>query len=674
MTLSIRDFKQKYPIYKDIPDRELAEELHQKYYSHEPKESFLKDVGATGYKRIASDVVEGVKRVPSAIYGMAKELPVQLYESGKQVITDPKRAGQNILSGLGSGGSGLLNAPANIIDYLRDEAQVVPDWLQGTHTENQNYDYRKGVGLLDQKKGDELLFGLSQFAPNVAPGAMNPAAAMALQAIGQKENPVTAALIPGTIKGVGKAVPKAVKSIKNTDLTPSGIIAKYTKNNLSLSELAERMRASEGTNTPLGDVLKSPRLKKKFENELAVEADWEVENTYRKINDQIQKKTNELINERLGSNAPDGDPNSFIKGLLEKAYKDNRTIKNNLYNSVNEAAKSEGLNLNLSEFENFAKENAKAISESPLLKSNADFRRQFNLLSGLQETTEPVSSAIVSTSGKPLISKINSPSIRDANIISNDLYDTGRQMLKSPNAIDRQQGNLYLTLSKKLKNGIESSIEENGSPELKKQHLIAKNFYKDEFVQFLDNDLYKLLEEGKDPQTIVREIIKPGAENDKSSLIRKVQEILPDNQKNLLGYSYLRTALNKENVLQPSKVKSLIKVLGNRQFIDLFPDIEIRKALIDFTKLHDMNTEAASFLANPKTGARNVKALNKFRKFLVEAGVGGAAGAAAMGTLGGFLGIPVAILTKNLTNKYLAKILTEQGFREKVAKKIKERQ
>jgi len=440
---------------------------------------------------------------------------------------------------------------------------------------------------------------------------MNPAGAMALHAVGQKENPVTAGLIPGATKLAGKSLVKTAKVIKNTDLSPSGIVAKYYNNGISLSDLAENMRAAEGTDTPLGDVIKSPKLKKKFENELAVEVDWEVENAYRKINNQIQDKTNELINDRLGENAPSGDPNSFVKELLEKAYKDNRTVKNNLYNAANERAQAEGFALNLGDFENFAKENAQAINESPLLKANADFKKQFNLLSGFKETTEAVPSAIVGPNGKPLVSRVNTPSIRDANIIANDLYDTGRQMLKSPNAIDRQQGNLYLTLAKKLKEGVETSIKERGSPELKKQYDIAKDYYKDEFVQFLDKDLYKLLEDGKDAQTIVREIIKPGAANDKSSLIRKVQEILPKNQKNLLGYSYLRGALSKDGVLQPTKAKQLIKALGNRQFMELFPDAEIRQALLDFTKLHDMNSEAASFLANPKTGARNVKAMNK---------------------------------------------------------------
>lgn len=671
MPISLQDFRSKYPQYNDLSDRQVAENLHKNYYSDIPKDEFLNKLNVTGAGRVAKDVWEGVKAVPGAIGGMLTELPEQLWESGKQAISNPKRAGQNILSGLASGGAGLLNAPANAVDYLRDEAKILPDWVQGTHTQNQDYDYRAGVGLEGQEKGDELIYGLSQFAPNVAPALMNPAGAMALHAVGQKENPVTGALIPGTIKGVAKAVPKVVKAIKNTDLSPSGVVAKYTKNNLSLSELADNMRAAEGTNTPLGDVLKSPRMKKGFENDLAVNADWEVENTYRKINEQIQNKTNELINEKLGKDAPSGDPNPFIKELLEKAYKDNRTVKNNLYNAANERAQAEGFGLDLNDFEIFAKENAQAINESPLLKANADFKKQFNLLSGFQETTEAIPSAIVGTNGRPLVSRINRPSIRDANIIANDLYDTGRGMLKSPNAIDRQQGNLYLTLAKKLREGVEASIKERGSPELKKQYDIAKDYYKDEFVQFLDKDLYKLLEEGKDAQTIVREIIKPGAANDKSSLIRKVQEILPKDQKNLLGYSYLRGALSKEGVLQPAKAKQLIKALGNRQFIELFPDAEIRQAMLDFTKLHDMNTEAVSFLANPKTGARNVKAMNSLRKFISSAGVGGASGAVIGGTLGGFLGIPLTIIGKNITSKYLAKILTEEGFREKVAEKIK---
>jgi hypothetical protein len=41
--MNIQEFRQKYPEYNDIPDRELADSFHQKYYSDIPKEKFDAD-------------------------------------------------------------------------------------------------------------------------------------------------------------------------------------------------------------------------------------------------------------------------------------------------------------------------------------------------------------------------------------------------------------------------------------------------------------------------------------------------------------------------------------------------------------------------------------------------------------------------------------------------------
>jgi len=618
-------------------------------HPYDQSKSFLEQDAAI-LRPLVKDALKGAaKAVPSAL-SMAINLPGQAYDSAKLAYQNPELAKKNVKAGAASGLGGLLNVPNNIVNYLK-ENQMAPDWLTAWKPEDsgllpQDFDYRKAEGLGEPQKGEELIYGLSQFAPAAVAGPLAPAA----WAVGQNQNPVEAQLVPNVLKQAPGIAKQAYKSAKNIDLTPSGWIAKFNKDNLTLSELADNMRAAQGTETPLGDVLRSPKLKKKFENELATEADWEVEQTYRRINQQIQDKADSLLNERLGANAPSGDTNLIVKDMLTKAYDDHTTIKNNLYNDVNDTALAEKFDLQLPKFNKVIDNDVQALAQSPMLLADKELMGAFNDLIGV--------------SGKK-------PTIKGAKIFASK-FSTEAEALKNPDPTSRALKSLYTRVANALREDVKEQIASKGSKTLQHEFNIAESYYKNDFVQFLDKELYKLLDEGKDAQAIVSEIIQPGGAKDKYSLIKKVQDVLPNNQKNLLGYSYLRGAIDKDGVLHPGKMKQLIKKLGNRQFEALFPEATDRQALLDFSKLHDMNTEAASFLANPKTGARNTNAINKFRKYLIDAGIGGAAGVGAFGTLGAFLGVPVALLAKNATNKYLAKILTEEGFREKVVKKINE--
>ena len=45
---TIANIRQQYPQYEDVPDVELADALHQKFYSDIPKIDFYKSINLTG--------------------------------------------------------------------------------------------------------------------------------------------------------------------------------------------------------------------------------------------------------------------------------------------------------------------------------------------------------------------------------------------------------------------------------------------------------------------------------------------------------------------------------------------------------------------------------------------------------------------------------------------------
>jgi len=214
---NLSEIRKEYPQYNDMSDVDLADSLHSKFYSDIPKKTFYKDVGLkpkTGWKAVGEDALKGAKAIPGAVWDMAKHLPKEGYGVAKQIYNlahgEDTRLPRNLLAGSAEGVRGLLNAPANVIDYLR-EKEVVPEWLQAARpSENfNNFDIRNAVGLEGEQSGDLLLYGIGSYIPNSIAGG--PASALALQAIGQNENPVTAGLLPYGIKGASRGLGYGVK-------------------------------------------------------------------------------------------------------------------------------------------------------------------------------------------------------------------------------------------------------------------------------------------------------------------------------------------------------------------------------------------------------------------------------------------------------------------------------
>lgn len=244
--MNISEFRKQYPQYNHVSDIDLANKLHEKHYSHVPQEQFYEKFGIQpelkGLKGVGQDIWEGAKAVPGNLWEMAKELPGEAYGAGQQLLTDPKRVGQNALAGLAEGGKGILNTPANISDYLVKK-DIIPE-KYGFKERLPDYNYAEMLGREGKKPGDAIIHGLMENLPYLLGGeaglakglgrTAQRAGAMGLGAIGQNENPITAAL-----------------SVGAADLTPRGIVKGIKEGYKG----AQKLSKATITNEVIGDAL-----------------------------------------------------------------------------------------------------------------------------------------------------------------------------------------------------------------------------------------------------------------------------------------------------------------------------------------------------------------------------------------------------------------------------------
>lgn len=133
---TLAEIRKKYPEYDAMPDKELADKMHAKFYADMPIAEFYGKVGYTGEK-------------PESL--------------GAQLTHGPK----NIAAGLGKFGHKLINIPSMLAGALGDEeSKKLLSWRP-------NYDYSKAVGLPSQLGlSDRLLQASPEILGSLAvPGA-----------------------------------------------------------------------------------------------------------------------------------------------------------------------------------------------------------------------------------------------------------------------------------------------------------------------------------------------------------------------------------------------------------------------------------------------------------------------------------------------------------------------
>lgn len=613
-----------------------------------------------GFKGIGQDILKGVSDVPSALYGFAAELPGELYGVGQQAFTDPSRLGKNLAAGLAKGGHGTLSSAGNIRDYLAKKGLIseqAPSFRLPESILPRDYNYAEGLGVEGQQPGDVLAQGLGM-APHLVAGELGTlgtlgrmgarSGAMVQQAIGQNENPVTAGLMaPGIeipLRTAGKVAGLAT--------TPSGYVAKNYRSPLNATQLRENLRAAEGTNTPLGDIVSSPRLKQRFENEFAPAIGSKADELYGQIENQVRRRGEQGLLKIKPPSAGNKDVNFLTESLLKNEKTKSKNIKNALYKGMSDLAKQEGYEAKTPSFSALAKKNADAIEASELLKHDDQFKAAYRKMVPFKKTYKSTPSKILNKQGKAAFHKNEYPTISDIKLVANKLSKEAEKLKRSNDPTKEHIANKYNALAKAARDDVSKGIENSGSQRLKEALINADEFYRENFSRFRDEDIHKLIGKGKSTESLVNDIINPGKDTDKFEAIRKVKGILPKSQENLLGYGYLKQAINKKGELNPRALNKRIESLGNRQFEELYGRSMDRQELLDFQNLVKMNSEALARMHNPKTGARDKSKRSLFPKYVT---------AVTMGT---------SKLLEPVVANVMTDLMTSEKFRGKVVEKM----
>jgi hypothetical protein len=481
-------------------------------------------------------------------------------------------------------------------------------------------------------------------------GAIQPEAGLLASFLGKEEGPGMRVVnaIEGAIPIPGlEAIVKAANALR-----PSKIF----RGQLSPEELAKNLSITRGTPTGLGDVIQSPFLKKTLENQLPSIPFSGAEKQLQEMGATTYEKAEDALATVLGKNSPEdvvAELNQSLHNIFEKVEKE----KTNIYKSRNAIADKNNIRVHPTSFQDAANEYKEAIEGMEFLKQDPETLKLLRKLTGYVETETSKKSNIVNASGKPFKTD-EGITFNEATLLKSKMDRYSKEFQKSPEPEKRGMAKIFGKLGGSIGKDIDSIVEKNGNEELKNAHHQANKYYKEKFSPFLEKELYKFVSGKADPDTLIQAFIKTGQRGtDRAHSTSKVTHVLTDREKRLLGYAYLDQSRDKEGVISPSMLKTKIDKLGKRQFETLFEDPEVRKKLMDYSKLAGMNTEGLTIMFNPKNGARNSDAIVKM---LTAQGMQALGGGIAGGLPGALAGVAIPIAS----GKAATHLLTSEKFRE----------
>lgn len=417
---------------------------------------------------------------------------------------------------------------------------------------------------------------------------------------------------------LGGAAPAAIEGVKRgyNALKPSNLF----RGNLTPEELKKNLEITRGTETGLGDVIGSPWLKRANENILSKIPFSGSNEAMQRTAKKVVSRGHEILEDLLGSNSPENFDKT-LNDALTSVYKSHQSNKVSLYRETNKIADESRLNLRLDNFSNEAKKYLGALKETKILKYDPDLSSLINRLKNYSRTGRPDLSSLMnilenhSGDGKPDLSSLmnifknysgsgRGIKLEEANLLKGKLRLLANQYEISPNMTDRHAASVFHNLSSSLKGDILSSIKSSGNKELLNAYEKAEKNYEVNFSPFLDKEIYKFVTGHADPDMLLSTFIKTGKSTDRSNLLSKLMDKLPEDKKGLVGYGYLQRALDGNGVLNPLKLNTLLSKdsLGTRQFETLFHNKKMQSALRDYYSLVDKNTKALTLMQNRANG------------------------------------------------------------------------
>lgn len=538
----------------------------------------------------------------------------------------------NILTGLAEMGHGLINAPHNIANLVSPEiASHIP--------KQQEYDYASMLGLpQNPTMADKIVRGVAQYAPTalIPAGEASLIPRVGAQAIKQgafgatqNENPIKGAE-EGAIAGAGgELLSSGIEGLLNA-LRPSRML----RGNLTKEELQKNLESTEGTNTSLGRALESPTLNRVYENILPHVIGSGAEDVMQKTAGQIGEKGTTLLEKIRGDINP-GDTGVQLQSAMKQAASAAREEKNKGFEKLNKFADESGLKVGRENLQNTASNVIKDIELSPELK--AEFGKDlFNDLERYAANPE----------GNTLkLTNIFRGKLGDK---ANELYQAGKM----------HEYGIVNSLKEALSKDIDESFERSENPALKSAYEKNQQDYIEKFAPFEDKDIVKFTRQGGDPDLILPHFLR-GGKNDRATILSKLTN-LPQQDKtsmsNMLSYAHLSKAIDENGKVDPMKLSTLYRNLGEKQKEALIPSESTRSELDKFTNLVGKNKESFDLMRNPKTGARNTDLIIKLAQI-------------ATGTTLGLPGL-AALAGGGLAGKVVTKALTSEKTRTNLIKKM----
>lgn len=479
-------------------------------------------------------------------------------------------------------------------------------------------------------------------------------------AVLQPENQTTGAIIgagagalPSVLSGIGKGI---------NALHPANLF----KGEMTKDELRNALAITQGTETPLGDVISSPFLKRHYENVLTkIPFSGATESLQRTGKMLVDR--GESILSRLAGGHPTEDVGRVIQDALHQGFKDTLKEKQSLYKNVNILSEKQKLPLNLRRFSNLANKYSAAIEDSGMLKYEPDEASMLKKLVNYKEPTKTIvkRGLLVDKEGKPLSEQIiqKMPTLKEANLLKGKLNHYAELASASPDPAQRRIAGIFQSLSRSLKEDIVQSMEaqrkKSGSSDLIEAYKKAEAQYSQKFSPYLDKEMYKYAANKADPDLLLQAFLKTSKRTDRANLLNKLTSKLPPGKRDLMGYHLFSSAI-KDGKLDPNRMATIYNNLGIRQREVLFPNKVMRQEIENYLNLVKKNPEATRTMFNPPTGQRLGE--------ILPLGLAGAGYAK-----GGLTGAALGAVAPSLYGKAANYLLTNPKIRKKVVNKIMER-
>lgn len=618
---TLQEFRQEHPEYDHIDDQVLADKLHEKYYSHIPKDEY--------YSKI--------KFSPAPERSFTSKLLPNILASGAEGWRNLLNLPYHITKGM----QNAFPEQESLAKRLNIKPQDIPHL-------NEEVDYSKKMGLPDTATlSDKLIrglvkYGLAGFIPGanlgkagevieaipkigsfLSKGLSLGAPQAAYGAIQEPEHPLEGA---ATGLGAGFVAP-AIESGINA-LRPSNLL----RGNLTEQELAKNLEATHGTPTGLGRVIESPTLNRLYENILPHVIGSGAESTMQKAANHITQKGEDLL-DKIGSQFKNKNLGVELQGALKSAAKKVSEEKTKGFENLNKMAEKENLIVGRENFQKAANDALEDINKSPELK--AEFGK--DLLKDIKRYAK----------------NPEGNSLKLTNIFRGKIGDKASDAYINGKTYEYQ---LLQNLKEGLSKDIQTSFENSPNKNLKSLYEQNQRNYAEKYAPFEDPDIVKFTKKGGDPDLILAHFLR-GGKNDRATLLSKLSDQLLTNNKShkmLPAYAHFSKAI-QEGEINPIKFASLYKSLGENQRKALIPDTKIQKEIENYTRLVDKNREAFDLMRNPKTGARNTELLSKIAQLGSGALIGGIPGA-------------MSILGAGMAGRLGTKALTSPKLREKLIK------